>query len=250
MRSKPDDVSGLLEPCAGKLACTVLRGRGGGNATPLPDQAKGAAVHKGETASPIVFYRTVEKADETATDDDDKPDQLFIARGYWVFGAEQVDGYAAAPALPVNPITRIAAADAYFAATGARIVVGGAQACYRPSTDTIHMPDEARFFDGDGRTRSDAFYSVLGHELGILRPVIVQMCSGGNSQSGDLATQLGGVALARCKAILGLARAVEQSKVFGRELPLFCAEPANHGVQFGDLGLKPGDGCAEISRWC
>ena len=129
-------------------------------------QAKGAAVRKGETASPIVFYRTVEKADETATNDDDKPDQLFIACGYWVFGAEQVDGYAAAPALPVNPITRIAAADAYFAATGARIIVGGAQACYRPSTDTIHMPDEARFFDGDGRTRSEAFYSVLGHEIG------------------------------------------------------------------------------------
>lgn len=26
-----------LEPCAGKLACTVLRGLGGGNATLLPD---------------------------------------------------------------------------------------------------------------------------------------------------------------------------------------------------------------------
>ena len=37
-------------------------------------------------------------------------------------------------------------------------------ASYRPSTDTIHMPDEARFLDTDGRTRSEAFYSVLGHE--------------------------------------------------------------------------------------
>jgi hypothetical protein len=27
-----------LEPCAGKLACTVLRGRGGGNAALLPDR--------------------------------------------------------------------------------------------------------------------------------------------------------------------------------------------------------------------
>jgi hypothetical protein len=26
-----------LEPCAVKIACTVLRGRGGSNATPLPD---------------------------------------------------------------------------------------------------------------------------------------------------------------------------------------------------------------------
>ena len=27
-----------LEPCAVKVACTVLRGRGGSNATPLPDR--------------------------------------------------------------------------------------------------------------------------------------------------------------------------------------------------------------------
>ena len=26
-----------LEPCAAKVACSVLRGRGGGNAAPLPD---------------------------------------------------------------------------------------------------------------------------------------------------------------------------------------------------------------------
>ena len=28
-----------LEPCAVKVACTVLRGRGGGNATSLPDSS-------------------------------------------------------------------------------------------------------------------------------------------------------------------------------------------------------------------
>ena len=70
MRSKPDDVSGLLEPCAGKLARTVLRGRGGGNATPLPDNAKGASVRKGEKASPIVFYREVDKTGDTSNTDD------------------------------------------------------------------------------------------------------------------------------------------------------------------------------------
>ena len=30
------------------------------------------------------------------------------------------------------------------------------------------MPDEARFFDGDGRTRSEAYYSVLGPRAGAL----------------------------------------------------------------------------------
>ncbi len=72
--------------------------------------------------------------------------------------------YAAAAALPPNPIARNAVADAFFDATGAIIMVGGAEACYRPATDTIHMPDEARFIDCDGRSRSDAWYSVLAHE--------------------------------------------------------------------------------------
>ncbi len=127
-------------------------------------QAKGATVRKGEKASPIVFYRQIDKLDENAANNDE-PDKLFVARGYWVFAAEQVDGYVAARAVPPNPIARRAAADAYFAATGARIIIGGAQACYRPATDTIHMPDEARFMDSDGRSRSDAFYAVLGHEV-------------------------------------------------------------------------------------
>ena len=96
-----------------------------------------------------------------------------MARGYWVFAAEQVvldarlrhDGFSLPSTLPPNPIARIAATEAYVAATGARVIVGGRRACYRPATDTIHMPDEARFFDTDGRTRADAFAAVRFHEL-------------------------------------------------------------------------------------
>ena len=77
-----------------------------------------------------------------------------FARGYWVFAAEQVDGYRPATALPPNPIERVAAAEAYFAATGAKVVIGGRQACYRPSTDTVHMPDEARFIASEALFRT------------------------------------------------------------------------------------------------
>ncbi|MBX9591757.1 MAG: ssDNA-binding domain-containing protein [Hyphomonadaceae bacterium] len=126
---------------------------------------KGARVRKGEKASPIVFYKEITVASETDGDDGEaETERRRFARGYWVFAAEQVDGYQPAAALPHNPITRIAAAEAYFAATGAKVVVGGTQACYRASTDTIHMPDEARFLDTDGRTRTEAWYAVLGHE--------------------------------------------------------------------------------------
>ena len=54
-------------------------------------QSLGAQVRKGEKASPIVFYRQIDKLDENAANDDE-PDRLFVARGYWVFAAEQVDG--------------------------------------------------------------------------------------------------------------------------------------------------------------
>ena len=122
----------------------------------------GATVRKGEKAAPIVFYRTFEAEPEAPATDE--PERRFMARGYWVFAAEQVTGYEPATALPPNPIARLAAAETYFAATRAKVAVGGAQAYYRPSTDTIHMPDEARFIEADGRTRSQAWYSVLGHE--------------------------------------------------------------------------------------
>ncbi len=129
--------------------------------------AIGANVRKGERASPIVFYREFEvKGDSVADSGSDGETELRrLARGYWVFAAEQVDGYTPSTALPPNPIQRIAAAEAYFDATSAKVIVGGTQACYRPSADTIHMPDEARFLGKDGRTRTDAWYRVLSHEM-------------------------------------------------------------------------------------
>jgi len=125
---------------------------------------KGAHVRKGEKASPIVFYKEITVGDEAVPDEaDSEIERRRLARGYWVFAAEQVEGYQSATVLPPNPIDRIAAAESYFAATGAKLVIGGTQACYRPSTDTIHMPDEARFLATDGRGRTEAWYAVLGH---------------------------------------------------------------------------------------
>ena len=141
------------------------RGYGSGEWATLKQwNAIGATVRKGEKASPIVFYREIDKSAGDASSDDETQDRVFLARGYWVFGAEQVAGYTPATPIPVNPILRNAAADRYFAATGARVVIAGTQACYRPATDTIHMPDEARFIESDGRTRTQAWYGVLGHE--------------------------------------------------------------------------------------
>ncbi len=124
----------------------------------------GAQVKKGERGSPVVFYKEY----DTEPDPDDAEDdgKRRVARGYWVFNCSQVDGYAP-PDAPekLGPVERLQRAQAFIAATGARIAYGGAQAFYRPSTDTIHMPDEALFTGTDTMSRTEALHAVEAHEL-------------------------------------------------------------------------------------
>ena len=122
-----------------------------------------AQVRKGEKASLVVFYKQY----DTDPDPDDPEDdgKRRVARASWVFNCAQVEGYTPPPAPePLGPIQRIFDADRFFAATGARIVHGGEEAFYRPSTDTIHMPDEGLFTGTATMTRSEAYFAVLGHE--------------------------------------------------------------------------------------
>ena len=120
----------------------------------------GAQVRKGERASPVVFWKISDKEEQEDADEgaeDGRRSRVF-ARGYSVFNAAQVDGYAA-PALPVLPeAERIGHAEAFFAATGADIRHGGARACYVPSLDQIRMPSFEAFRD------PVAYYATLAHE--------------------------------------------------------------------------------------
>ncbi len=78
--------SGLLEPCAGKLASTVLRGRGSGDAAPLPDLELGAAVRKGETGTTVVFASSIIRA-ETVEKGDDVERTIPFIKAYTVFNS-------------------------------------------------------------------------------------------------------------------------------------------------------------------
>ena len=122
-----------------------------------------AQVRRGERASPVVFYKRY----DTDPDPDDPEDdgKRRVARASWVFNCAQVEGYTPPPQPePLGPIQRIFDADRFFAAVGARIVHGGQEAYYRPSTDTIHMPDENLFTGTTTMTRSEAYFAVLAHE--------------------------------------------------------------------------------------
>lgn len=118
-------------------------------------QAKGAQVRKGERSTGVVYWGKVQpKAEEG---EDEKAPILF-ARFYNVFNADQVDGFTAPAEAASSEEQRIAHADAFFAATGAKLAHGGDRAFYRPSADTITMPPFASF------AKPKSYYGTLAHE--------------------------------------------------------------------------------------
>lgn len=124
----------------------------------------GAQVRKDEKSSLVIFYKEF----DAQPDPDDASDdgKRRVARASRVFNAAQVDGYeAAVQPDPLGPIERIAAADLFVSATGARIEHGGDRAYYRPSTDHIQMPSEDAFCGTATMSRSEGYYATLVHEL-------------------------------------------------------------------------------------
>lgn len=124
-------------------------------------QAKelGGSVRKGEKGVPVFFWSQVKKQDEKTGEEK----AHWFAKSYVVFNIAQCDGIerkASPVAAPEAEGDRLAAAEALIAATGADIRHGGAEAFYRPSTDSVHMPAFAAFESADG------YYSTLFHELG------------------------------------------------------------------------------------
>ncbi len=128
----------------------------------------GGHVRKGEKGAPVVYADKLVRSDERSDgkaeggSGDDGIRVIPFLKSYTVFNVEQIDGlpqryYELATAEP-NPDTRIANAEAYFAATGADIREGGNAACYIPALDVIHMPPFEAFRDAQG------YYSTLAHE--------------------------------------------------------------------------------------
>jgi antirestriction protein ArdC len=121
----------------------------------------GGQVREGERATTIVFWKEFRKGDGNGAEDGDESEgrrSRFMARGYSIFNAAQVDGLDL-PKPPVLPETeRIADAETFFAATVLPIRTEGDQACYRPREDAMLMPAFARF------RSADAYYATLAHE--------------------------------------------------------------------------------------
>lgn len=130
-------------------------------------QQAGSQVRKGEKASLIVFYKTLETETTNEETGEAECGERLMARASWVFNAAQVDGFVSPTEnLPDAPaFDPIARAEAFAAATGAVIEEQGDKACYIPALDKIMMPERRRFTGTDTSSPVEAFYSTLCHEL-------------------------------------------------------------------------------------
>ena len=114
------------------------------------------------------YYKSLEIEDEDAkSDDGDETTRIIrMAKGYWAFNADQVDGFSL-PSLPaVDLTTRLAHVETFVANCGVPVTYGGASAYYRPSEDRIQMPDRVLFENSPTSTATEGLYGVLLHELG------------------------------------------------------------------------------------
>ena len=122
-------------------------------------QDLGAQVRKGEKSANVVFWKFFDA--ETGPDEEQDTANVRrvpMARDYWVFNAEQVDGYKQVPQ-PAAPIEqRIASAERFFEIVGIEVKPGGNRAYYAPETDSVHMPAFSAF------KQPIHYYSVLSHE--------------------------------------------------------------------------------------
>lgn len=122
----------------------------------------GATVKEGEKSTVGIFFSTFEKEGKNGA-----VERIPVARAFWLFNAAQVEGdvNAPAPAPLADLTTRITAADAAIAATGAAIIEGGCTAYYRPSTDEVNIPVREAFTGTETSSATEGYYSTLLHEL-------------------------------------------------------------------------------------
>ena len=128
-------------------------------------QEAGCQVRKGEKASLVVFYKELEfDREPEKPGDEELTNTAWLARGYWVFNAEQVDGYKMPDNPPLAVIDRNERVESFVAATNIEVRHGGHAAFYRPSEDYIQMPDAGLFTGTDTSSATEAFYATLLHE--------------------------------------------------------------------------------------
>jgi antirestriction protein ArdC len=129
-------------------------------------QAKelGGNVRKGEKGHLVVKYGTYSKEEDAAASSDDSAKSRGYLKAYTVFHASQIDGISfpepeAFPELTLTEKTDRARAIIEGMPNRPAMHEGSAVPCYRPGTDSVHMPEKDYFVS------EEAFFGTLFHEL-------------------------------------------------------------------------------------
>src|SRR5699024_6138813 len=105
--------------------------------------AAGGQVRKGEKGSLVTFFKMVKDKNEEV-DGNGNIKMYPMLRHFIVFNEEQIDGLPEKETIVLKPedieATIKEKALLILNRSEAEIVIGGDRACYRPSTDNIHMP--------------------------------------------------------------------------------------------------------------
>ena len=122
----------------------------------------GGHVRKGEKGAPVVYANSIVKTELDEASGDEAEHTIPFMKGYTVFNVEQIEGlpshYYAMAEPAKNPDERIAHAETFFAALGAKILNGGNSAYYRMASDHIQMPWFDVFFN------AQSYNATLAHE--------------------------------------------------------------------------------------
>ena len=125
-------------------------------------QAIGAQVRGGEAGTQVIKFGQYQRADaetgETKTG--------AYLKTYAVFNVAQCDGITLPQVERPNLAERVERADAALHGVGVPIYFGSGSAFYRPSTDTVHMPNLDAFRPVRDATATEIFYAVGFHEIG------------------------------------------------------------------------------------
>lgn len=133
-------------------------------ATFLQWEKLGAKIRRGETASVIVFYKRL----DSSSDDEEGEREVgmrSVAKCSFVFNADQVDGWSCPAPIAEDKTERLQKVDSFIETVGADIRYGGEVAGYSLALDQIRMPERYQFVGTNTSTATEAFYSVILHEL-------------------------------------------------------------------------------------
>ncbi len=124
----------------------------------------GARVRRGEKATVVVFYKQVPLTGEDVETGDVVHDYRLVARAFFVFNGNQVEGWKAPGIEPVDWVKNHDRIEDFIACTGADVYQGD-KAYYDRFGDFIHIPDRLRFRASPTSSATEGYYSTVFHEL-------------------------------------------------------------------------------------